>query len=84
MWCFAALTLLALLAEPSLALSLSKHAHASRVNTTKVGGVYGIDVSVLVSKDTFECLKGEGINFVIVRGYRSIGKRGGCMCSRWK
>lgn len=34
----------------------------------------GIDVSTLVSKSDFSCLKGEGYDFLIVRGYRSTGE----------
>lgn len=78
MWCLAALAILALFADPSLALSLSKHAHGARANATKVGGVYGIDVSSPVSQSTFACLEGEGVDFVIVRGYQSTGERGSC------
>ena len=81
MWGLAALLVLALLVDPSLALALSKHAHAARANATRVGGAYGIDVSTLVSQSTFECLKGAGIDFVIVRGYRSTGERDSCACS---
>lgn len=78
MWCLAALVVFALLMDPSLALPLSKHAHAARTNTTKVGGVYGVDVSTLVSQSAFECMKGSGIDFVIVRGYQSIGELDSC------
>ena len=37
-------------------------------------GTYGIDISSYVSESDFECLKSEGYEFVIVRGYRSIGE----------
>lgn len=33
----------------------------------------GIDVSTLVYPKDFECLKNEGYEFLIVRGYRSYG-----------
>ena len=33
----------------------------------------GIDVSTLVYPDTFKCLKEQGYEFLIVRGYRSLG-----------
>lgn len=33
----------------------------------------GIDVSTLVYPNTFECLKNNGYEFLIVRGYRSVG-----------
>ncbi len=33
----------------------------------------GVDVSSYVSKTNWECLKGQGYEFVIVRAYRSIG-----------
>ena len=34
----------------------------------------GIDVSRLVSKDSFKCLKNEGYDFLIVRAYRNNGQ----------
>ena len=34
----------------------------------------GIDVSTLVYSTGFKCLKNDGYDFLIVRGYRSIGK----------
>ena len=34
----------------------------------------GIDVSSPVAKSAFSCLKGEGYDFLIVRGYRSTGE----------
>ena len=34
----------------------------------------GIDVSTLVYSTGFKCLKGDGYDFLIVRGYRSTGK----------
>uniref|UniRef100_A0A6C0I875 Glycoside hydrolase n=1 Tax=viral metagenome TaxID=1070528 RepID=A0A6C0I875_9ZZZZ len=34
-----------------------------------VSGVRGVDMSTLVSRSSFECLKNRGINFVIVRCY---------------
>ena len=36
-----------------------------------VGSTFGCDVSTLVLPDTFRCLKQQGIDFVIVRAYRS-------------
>ena len=33
----------------------------------------GIDVSTLVYPKDFECLKNDGYDFLIVRGYRSLG-----------
>ena len=33
----------------------------------------GIDVSTLVYPEDFECLKNQGYEFLIVRGYRSVG-----------
>ena len=39
-----------------------------------VDGILGIDVSTLVSMETFQCLmKTENIQHAIVRAYRSIG-----------
>ena len=35
--------------------------------------VKGIDVSSLVYPKDFECLKDQGYEFLIVRGYRSVG-----------
>ena len=34
----------------------------------------GIDVSTLVSSSDFKCIKGNGYDFLIVRGYRSTGE----------
>lgn len=34
----------------------------------------GVDVSTLVYSTGFKCLKDDGYDFVIVRGYESIGK----------
>ena len=34
----------------------------------------GIDVSTLVSSSDFNCIKGDGYDFLIVRVYRSLGK----------
>ena len=34
----------------------------------------GIDVSTLVYPTGFKCLKGEGYDFLIVRGYESVGE----------
>jgi len=34
----------------------------------------GIDVSTLVYSNGFKCLKNEGYDFLIVRGYQSIGR----------
>lgn len=44
-------------------------------NETKVkfGGTFGVDVSQPVSTDSFECMKSNGIDFVIVRAYQSFG-----------
>ena len=39
----------------------------------QVGGTFGVDVSQPVSVDSFECMKSNGIQFVIVRAYQSIG-----------
>lgn len=44
------------------------------LNTTGLGGVFGIDVSSSISVDTFNCLKNSGFDFVIVRAYQSICK----------
>jgi len=35
---------------------------------------YGVDVSYGVSESDFRCLKGQGIEFAIVRGYQSFGR----------
>lgn len=40
-----------------------------------VGGTYGVDVSSSVRQDDFKCLKNNGIDFVIVRAYQSLGQR---------
>ena len=34
----------------------------------------GIDVSTLVYSTSFKCLKVDGYDFLIVRGYRNLGK----------
>lgn len=39
--------------------------------TAAVGGTFGLDVSSLIYPDTFKCLKNNGMEFVIVRAYRS-------------
>ena len=38
-----------------------------------IDATMGIDVSTLVYPKDFECLKNAGYEFLIVRGYRSIG-----------
>lgn len=42
--------------------------------TPTVGGTYGVDVSSVVTIDDFKCLKDNGIEFVIVRAYQSLGE----------
>ena len=51
---------------------------ARNVTKPKFSGTFGVDVSQPVSVDSFQCMKGAGIQFVIVRAYLSIGK-----CTRW-
>lgn len=41
----------------------------------------GIDVSASTSKSAFSCLKGQGYDFLIVRGYRSYGEPDGSAAS---
>ena len=38
------------------------------------GATKGVDVSTLVYSNDFKCLKDDGYDFVIVRGYRSTGE----------
>lgn len=42
-----------------------------RNTSAQSAGTYGCDVSSLISPSVFQCLKGEGYEFVIVRAYRS-------------
>lgn len=42
-------------------------------NSTRIGGTYGLDLSSAFTESDFECLKGQGYDFAIVRAYRSIG-----------
>lgn len=37
------------------------------------GGVYGVDVSSVVSTSSFQCLAGAGITSIVMRAYRSSG-----------
>ena len=43
-------------------------------NSTKTGGTFGVDLSTAFSKSNFECLKGQGFDFAIIRAYQSTGK----------
>ena len=71
-----------LVAASLAALSLGmpiKEEHVKRnPNATSPGnprdGTYGIDISSYVSQNTFECLKGDGFNFAIIRAYESDGE----------
>ena len=47
--------------------------HKEKYNAT-AAGTYGVDVSSFVSIEDFKCLKNNGFDFVIVRGYQSICK----------
>ena len=44
------------------------------LNASNVTITYGLDVSSLVTINSFECLTLGGYEFAIVRGYRSNGK----------
>eukprot|EP01089_Gocevia_fonbrunei_P014493 TRINITY_DN3983_c0_g1_i7.p1 TRINITY_DN3983_c0_g1~~TRINITY_DN3983_c0_g1_i7.p1 ORF type:complete len:216 (-),score=55.47 TRINITY_DN3983_c0_g1_i7:314-961(-) len=39
-----------------------------------VEATYGVDVSQRTSRSSFECLKGRGIDFAVVRAFESIGR----------
>lgn len=47
--------------------------HRRNETKLKFGGTFGVDVSQPVSIDSFECMKSNGITFVIVRAYQSFG-----------
>lgn len=42
-------------------------------NSTRIGGTFGLDLSSAFSKSDFECLKGQGYEFAIIRAYQSTG-----------
>ena len=43
-------------------------------NSTRPSGTYGLDLSTAFSKTDFECLKGQGFEFAIIRAYESTGE----------
>ena len=53
------------------------------VNSTRLGGTYGLDLSTSFSQSDFECLKGQGYNFAIIRAYRSTGESYIIFCAGW-
>ncbi|KAL5477262.1 hypothetical protein EMCRGX_G024031 [Ephydatia muelleri] len=58
------------------ASQLSKHRPLGPANHTRPlpgAGTYGVDVSTLVSESDFTCLKANGFEFAIVRGFQSNG-----------
>ena len=59
------------------ASQLSKHRPLGPANHTRPlpgTGTYGVDVSTLVSESDFTCLKANGFEFAIVRGFQSNGE----------
>ena len=48
--------------------------HTRNETKPKFGGTFGVDVSQPVSVESFNCMKDNGIQFVIVRAYQSIGE----------
>ena len=59
------------------ASQLSKHRPLGQANHTRPlpgAGTYGVDVSTLVSESDFTCLKANGFEFAIVRGFQSNGE----------
>ena len=65
-----------------LALSLAlpaqqfrKTGHKDGRNSTRApSGTYGVDLSSYFGEADFECLKSQGFEFAIIRGYRSTGE----------
>lgn len=47
--------------------------HNADANSTRIGGTFGLDLSSAFTKSDFECLKGQGYDFAIIRAYRSTG-----------
>ena len=45
-----------------------------RKNETRVSGTYGVDLSSKFSQNDFSCLKSNGFDFAIIRGYESFGE----------
>ena len=68
-----AVTVLCLFVLPAATFKLVPLEHARNYTKPKFGGTFGVDVSQPVSVDSFECMKSNGIQFVIVRAYQSIG-----------
>lgn len=60
--------LLALLAASQAMPAAEMH------KSPQVSGTYGVDLSSYFSASDFDCLKGQGFDFAIVRAYQSYGK----------
>jgi hypothetical protein len=43
------------------------------INSTRVSGTYGVDLSSKFSQNDFSCLKSNGFDYAIIRGYESFG-----------